>query len=976
MRYKFSSARALAWFTAGIPVLLACALFSGLLGGAAGSYLVFSADLPKIPDLEAYRPKTVSTFYAEDGSVIGLFYKQKRFPLPLDSIPTKVRDAFLAAEDARFFTHPGVDVFGVVRALIKNVTEGGYHQGGSTITQQVTRNFLLSPDKKIARKIREVILSVRLEKTLSKQRILELYLNEIYMGAGSFGVEAAARTYFGKTTKDLTVAEAALLAGIVQSPNRLSLHKNLEGALKRREFVLGQMLKHAFITEAEFKEASASAPAIVDSQPNPYERVPYFAETARHYILSKYGENKLYNEGLQVWTTCDVKLQKAAADSLLKGGALWEKRQARPAGLVKRLKPAEAKEFLASTSDHTYKVGDYIQAVVLANHSAPQAQKKGKTAKPEDQLQDCALALQGNRQFRMTLVSVIKYKPNDVVQFRVTDVQNGQTVLDHDTMPAVQGAVVCVENNTGYVRALVGGMDFERSNFNRATQAMRQPGSAFKPFVFAAALEWGMYSPNTVIIDDPIAVQVGKDEQWLPANADNRFQGPLTLRQGLAHSRNIVAVKLLMDVGFDKAIEMAKLSGLSCHMGNNLSLALGASEVSPLELTSAYTVFPNMGVRAKPVLVKKVVDRFGKVLEDNTVEPLNPAERMIEDQPELFAKQNEQAVEQPAAGQSQENTEDSEEEEEDQQGQQEGSQYVAPITEQPLPYDPNQPGAQAFPRVNAPVPGISTHRALPVKLESLTAPMPRVMTPQTAYLMLSMMRDVCVSGTAATVAKMKRRDLTGKTGTTDDCSDAWFVGSNPVYTTGVWIGHDTKTSLGKQEHGGTAALPVWMDFMNAALVNSPAGAYPTPAGVVFLDSGVYSGGVRKDALLEASPDFAPSPELKQVCRIDMDYATTPGLNDPYTGAPMLMSSGPQADQVRVLSVTGQTLGYGFYSRDQRGRPTVYAANPAFPEPSQEPVRPNPNPEIAQNDSAWSSAGSALQNLPKFLAPYLPDGWIQ
>ncbi len=702
------------------------------------------------------------------------------------------------------------------------------------------------------------------------------------MGNRSYGIESAARTYFGKTTKDLSVAEAALLAGLVQNPNKLSPQKNLEGALKRREFVLGQMLKHGFITEGEFKEAGASVPAIIESQPNPYERVPYFTETVRQYILSKYGENKLYNEGLQVWTTCDVKMQKSAADSLLKGGLLWEKRQGRPAGLVKRLKPAEAKEFLASAPDQTYKVGDYVQGLVIANHSVNQTQKKGKS-KPEDQLQDCALALQGNRQFRMTLVSNIKYKPNDVVQFRVSEVQNGQTVLDQDTTPGVQGAVVCVENNTGYVRALVGGMDFERSNFNRATQAMRQPGSAFKPFVFAAALEWTMYSPNTVIIDDPIAVQVGRDEQWLPANADNQFQGPLTLRQGLAHSRNIVAIKLLMDVGLDRAIEMAKLSGLNSPLGKNLSLALGASEVTPLELTSAYTVFPNMGVRTNPVFVKKVVDRFGKALEDNTVEPLNPAERMVEDQPELFAKQSEQVLEQPAPEQPEEDPDDSENEEE--QAPQYQAQPNAPYTALSGQFDPGRFSAPNAPRVNVPVKEIPSHRILPVRLESLTAPMPRIMTPQTAYLMLSMMRDVCVSGTASSVAKMKRRDLTGKTGTTDDCSDAWFVGSNPTYTTGVWVGHDTKTTLGRQEHGGTAALPVWMDFMNAALSSTPASNYPTPPGIVFLDSAAYSGKAPKDALLEASPDFAPSPELKQVSRVDLDYASTPGLNDPYTGAP-------------------------------------------------------------------------------------------
>ena len=295
----------LAWLGAGLPVLLLCAGVSGMFGAGLGIYAAFSADLPKIPDLKSYRPKTVSTFYAEDGTVIGLFYKEKRFPVPLESIPPHVINAFLAAEDSRFFSHAGVDGLGVIRALIKNIKAGTFVQGGSTITQQVTRNFILSKQKTISRKIREALLAFRLEQALSKKEILEIYLNEIFLGTRSYGLEAAARTYFGKPATEMSIPEAALLAGLVSSPSKYAPGRSHEAALKRREFVLGRMLLHGFISENQHREAMADIPSFRENLPNPFDKVPYFTETVRQYIVARYGEDRLYNDGLQVWTTCD-----------------------------------------------------------------------------------------------------------------------------------------------------------------------------------------------------------------------------------------------------------------------------------------------------------------------------------------------------------------------------------------------------------------------------------------------------------------------------------------------------------------------------------------------------------------------------------------------------------------------------------------------------------------------------------------------
>jgi len=942
--------RSVAGFTAflmvGVPILGAFGLGAGFLGAVIGGYFALSSDLPKIPDLRAYRPKTVSTFYAEGGEVIGVFYTEKRFPVTLDGIPRHVAEAFLAAEDARFFSHPGVDWRGVVRAVLKNLKAGGFAQGGSTITQQVTRNFLLTKEKTIKRKVREAILSFRLEKTLGKKDILELYLNEVYLGSGAYGVESAARTYFGKTCNDLTVAEAALLGGLVASPNKFSPLQNPKAALERREFVLSSMLRNEFITEDVYCASMDEQLTLRENLPSPYEKAPYFTEAVRRYIVDTYGEDRLYNDGLQVWTTCDLALQASASDSVLEGTKAWERRRQRPIGLVARLKPVEAREFLARPPQANHRSGDLVQAVIVENNTTPP--KKGKKQQPETTLQDCTLALQGGARFSMRLDSKVRFKPNDLLEFRVASVNGGALTLEHQTLPPVQSALVCIENRTGYVRALVGGLDFGRSHFNRAVQAKRQPGSAFKPFVYAAAVEWAHYSPQTTIVDEPIAVMVSQREpEWVPMNADGQFLGPISLRQALVQSRNTPTVKLLMDVGADTVIKNARRMGIESPMQEHLSMSLGTAEVSPMELTAAYTVFPNMGVRVHPVLIKKVVDRFGNVLEDNTSEPIEVSPRTVSDEA-AGAWLRDYAVPFQAF----------------QQGQ-------YPQFGDEAPPGPDGPGGwtlshrQEFerpvvledlwsdPAADPPQPAGSVESLLSMPLSQKTAkvlrrPEPqRVLSPQTAYLMLSMLRDVCVSGTGAAAARLKRRDIGGKTGTTDDCTDAWFVGFNPGYTTGVWVGYDAKVSLGAKEYGGTAALPIWMSFMKDALASVPSTGYPPPPGISFLgwDGRPLPSRGGLEMLIESGPVLDRAFATKDVSPVDApDHAmmarnnpfispgpayahmgAAPGMMSPRYGASPYQAATPPGDtgMIRVLSPRGETLGHAPYSQDRRGKMAVH-----------------------------------------------------
>jgi len=482
----------------------------------AASYFYFTHDLPSIETLKNYKPSSVTKIYSEDGEVIGEFFYEKREVVPLDRIPNYLIQAFVAGEDARFFHHKGLDYVAIFRALFRNIFSGEIVQGGSTITQQVVKSLLLSPEKSFARKIREAILAYQIEKYLTKEEILFLYLNQIYLGHGAYGVAAAAGSYFGKTVEELNLAESAVLAGLPQAPSKNSPYQHPEQAKKRQIYILNRMAEEGFITSSEASKASKTLYVIRGEEKPSVENAPYFVEYVRRYVEEKYGKDALYKNGLQVFSTIDLNFQKTAEQAVEAG-----------------LKEIEKRE---------------------------------------------------------------KYPSAD--------------------MPlAPEGALICFDLETGYVKAMVGGRDFRKSQFNRVIQARRQTGSAFKPIVYASALDKG-FTPSSVIVDSPIIFEWG-DKKWKPKNFEGTFSGPITLRNALTHSVNVVTVKIAREVGTDYIKSYAQKLGISSPLHNDLSMALGSSSISLYELTKAYSVFANRGNLFKPIFIKRILDRDGNLLEEN-----------------------------------------------------------------------------------------------------------------------------------------------------------------------------------------------------------------------------------------------------------------------------------------------------------------------------------------------------------------------
>ena len=635
------------------------------------------------------------------------------------------------------------------------------------------------------------------------------------------------------------------------------------------------MLKLHNISPDEYKKASQEKLNFLPNVPIYGTKESYFTEAVRRYIISKYGEKALYQEGFRVWTTLDTDLQAKAQEALSNGVRAWEEREGRPAGLVKRLTPAEAQNMKSGAPETNLKPGASVQAVVVAGSKI-----KG-TGRNAQRLHELTVMLNGGQIYGVSAESKIAYRKNDLLTFGVKEGPEGQTLLEHDSLPPVQGALVSIENNTGYIRALVGGTGSDRSGFNRASQAVRQLGSAFKPVVYSAALEWGKYDPRTVIVDEPIAVKTGAgNPDWIPENPDGRYQGPLSLEKALVQSRNIPAVKVMMDLGPEAIIQMARNMGIKSPVRETLSSALGASEATPLEMTAAFSVFPNLGVRVTPVLVLKITDGAGNVLEDNTMTPLDVAERARRDIERGICVPAPKSVEL----------------------EQKQAQRLVGITSEPQSACRNS--------------------------ETDRENMQRVLSPQTAYLMVSMLRGVTISGTASLVKKMGRTDLAGKTGSTNDYTDAWFIGFNPTYTTGVWIGHDTRTTLGKKEFGGKAALPVWIEYMAYALRNESPRSWSPPSGIEFAGYR-QPGKTSPEKLLTASPHFAPGKQLKPVSPVDVVPALSDGGpdSDSMWWGPATYGAFSYDGALRVLSPRGKTLGIAAYTQDEKGNLALQQISP-------------------------------------------------
>jgi len=626
--------------------------------GGTITYYALTIDLPGIDTLKDYRPSIASSVYDDNNELIDDFFLEDRKIVKIAEIPKIVHYAFVAAEDSRFYQHQGFDIQSIFRALFKNFEAGHIVQGGSTITQQVAKLMYLSPEKKYIRKVKEAILSYKIDKYLTKDEILNLYLNQIYLGHGTYGIESASIGYFGKSAKELTLPEAALLAGLPKAPNTYSPFLHFERAKQRQAYVLSRMVEDKYITQAEMDKAVNVRLKLRDIKPKD-KIAAYFVEHIRRYVQEKYGADVLYKEGLSIYTTLNLTAQKAARDALEKG--LTE--------------------------------------------------------------------LEGREKYKRGLV---------------------------------QGALYCMDVKTGAIRAMVGGRDFNKSEFNRATQSRRQAGSAFKPLIYTAAFDKGM-NPSTRFVDSPIVFEDPSQEDglWKPKNFDEKFLGPITMRTALVQSRNIVTIKILREIGIDYAASYAMNMGISSPIARNLSLALGASGVTLQELVNAYGVLANGGKKVTPFFIKKIVDRTGNVFEETKVK----SEQVID--------------------------------------------------------------------------------------------------PRIAFMTSYVMRDVVESGTGRRV-KSLGRPVAGKTGTTNDIRDAWFIGFTPSLIAGVWIGFDQETTLGKNEVGGRAAAPVWLYFMEKVTQHTPVEDFPTPEGIIFVKvdpkTGLASGGSDKGAIYEAFLASAPPKE--------------------------------------------------------------------------------------------------------------------
>ncbi len=833
----FLRSRAFKWLLASAGLLIVAGI-----GGSIAFYLAFVRDLPDLHTIEDYRPPIASRVLDRNGEELGEFFKERRTLAPLESLPRHLVQAFVAGEDSSFFEHAGIDYHSILRAAWVNLRAGGeIKQGASTITQQMVKGLLLSPERKFRRKIREMILAHRIEKRFSKQEILYLYLNQIYFGHGAYGIREAARTYFDKDTLELSVSESALLAGLPKAPSRYSPFQNPEQAEERRRYVLSRMHTEGYLDTADYSTAIADLPDLAErtaSQNDP--AAAYFTEEVRRTLFDRFGGELVLEGGLTIETTLDGDLQRAAMQAVQTGLIDLDHRQGYR-GPMRRVAPSDIPEEIQRLAEANKLVPEIPDPVAPLDSLEPSvpieeafSELPDETAsEPPGEAEQAAarsiLAEQGGTllgvitavdteaksariAFAPGLEGVVRledvawarepdsnrspytvrsigeiFTEGDVARFaaaRSREVENDEPDTDEpaeirvtlDQTPEVQGALLSIELETNEVLALVGGRDFEQSQFNRVTQARRQPGSAFKPLIYAASLARG-YTPASIVFDRPIVYTDSESGFiWRPRNYKRSFYGPITLREALARSINNATVHLFRDVGIDFVIEYARRLGIESPLNRDLSLALGSSGLSLLELTRAYAVFASSGRRVVPVFIRRVTDRDGLVLLENAVLGV-PAE--VADDPNEMA---EDFVDVAAAAE-----------------------------DEGVPFDAE----------------------IPIDAELLPDP-DQLISPEEAYLTVSLLRAV-VEDPKGTGHRLRvlRRPVAGKTGTTNDQADAWFMGFSPDIVTGVWVGHDETRFLGLGETGSRAAAPIWVDYMRVALEGRPARDFAVPELIEF-----------------------------------------------------------------------------------------------------------------------------------------------
>ncbi|MEO1543214.1 MAG: penicillin-binding protein 1A [Pseudomonadota bacterium] len=783
-----------------------------LVGSAVAGYMLYrvSEDLPNYAKLEEYEPPVMTRIHANDGALIAEYARERRIFVPINTVPKLVIGAYLSAEDSRFYSHGGLDFKGITRAVLKivqNKIQGRNKraEGASTITQQVAKNFLLTSERNIERKIKEAILAIRIERTFSKDKILELYLNEIYLGIGSYGVAAASLNYFNKELKDLTIEEAAYLAALPKAPNNYHPFRHTEKAKVRRDWIIGQMYKNGYISKEQSEESQAK-PLTVNLRPFGAHifAADFFAEEVRRALLAKYGEEKLYGGGMSVRTTLDPDLQRMARKALIDGLVAFDRRKGWR-GPFSKIEVAGDWGAALNKVKAPQDLQPWRLGVVLQVESSKAVVGLKPSKKQDGKLKDGREAVElGLDAVKWAKAEKTKKKPKkvtdvlavgDVVFVAPDDPEKLQGSWGLMQVPEVGGGIVAMDPHTGRVLATVGGLSFDISQFDRAIQAKRQPGSSFKPFVYATALDNG-YKPTSIVLDAPIEIEQGPGKDiWRPENYNkSRSYGPTTLRIGIEKSRNQMTVRLAQDMGMPLITEYARRFGIYDDLLPVLSMSLGAGETTLLRMATAYSALANGGKRVHATLIDRIQDRWGKTIWRHDDRPCEGC------RVEAWANQEE--------------------------------------------------------------PGIPDGRR-------------QIVDPHTAYQMTSMLEGVVQRGTATVLKKLKT-PLAGKTGTTNEEKDAWFVGFAPDLVVGVFIGYDTPRAMGKGMTGGQVAAPVFGNFMEMALADKPASPFRIPPGLKLVRTSLKTGlraapGADKGTILEAfKPYEAPDDSYSLIGFSDED----------------------------------------------------------------------------------------------------------
>jgi penicillin-binding protein 1A len=808
---------------------MACVLFLGVAAAAAIYLSIMTKDLPNYEVLASYEPPVATRVHAGDGGLMAEYARERRLFLPIQAVPDRVKAAFLSAEDKNFYNHPGVDVTGLGRAVMLLAT-GGPMQGGSTITQQVAKNFLLTNERSFERKIKEAILSFRIEQAYSKDKILELYLNEIFFGLNAYGIAGAALTYFDKSVTELTTAEAAYLASLPKGPANYNPYRHPEAALERRNWVIDRMAENGYITQSDADEAKTQPLGVKQRRSGGQVFASdFFSEEVRRQLIDRYGDKSLYEGGLSVRTSLDPQLQIMARRALQNGLVDYDERRGFHGALASvdmagDWGPALIKTISDAKVLDLRDVPEWKLAVVL-NVSAKsvevglrpgmdgankvEATRVTGTIAADDMkwaYRDSA----GSRKTAKSPEGVLK--PGDVIYVEPTDAGAGSYRLRQP--PKVQGGFVAMDPNTGRVLAMVGGFSYAQSEFNRATQAMRQPGSSFKPFVYSAALDNG-YTPASVILDAPIEIVSG-GQVWKPENYGGEAGGPSTLRTGIEKSRNQMTVRLAQDMGMELVAEYAERFGIYDKMLPVLAMSLGSGETTVMRMVSAYAVIANGGKQIKPTVIDRIQDRYGKTI----------------------FRHEERACD----------------------------------------------GCNANSWANQEEPTLVDNRE-------------QVLDPMTAYQITSMMQGVVLRGTASGKIPVKDRDVAGKTGTTNDEKDAWFVGFTPNLVAGLYIGFDTPSPLGRAGTGGGLAAPIFGQFLAEAAKVTPAERFHVPEGMqlVAVDrkTGMQAQEGDPNTIVEAfKPGTGPA-----------DVFHVIGEGD-YMSQDQILESSPQAQQAITSGASG------------------------------------------------------------------------